>query len=45
MELLLTCVCVHVASEGALIRTTSLAFWARVCVTFQVDDAAVSLQT
>jgi len=45
LELMLTCVCVHVASQGALVRTTSLTFWARVRVTFQVDDAAVSLQT
>ena len=45
LELMLTCVCVHVASQGALVWTTCLTFWTWVCVTFQVDDASVSLQT
>jgi hypothetical protein len=45
LELMFTCVCVHVTSQGALVRTTCLTFWARVCVTFQVDHTSVSLQT
>jgi hypothetical protein len=45
LELMFTCVCIHMASQGALVRAACLTFWAGVRVTFQMDHASVSLQT
>lgn len=42
-ELVFTCVCVHMSSQGALVRAACLTFWAGVCVSFQVDYTSVSL--